>query len=123
MKSFRKFFTSAVEDELTECRRTLYVVEERSINEKFEYLSRRYSNIKFHKGLNPIGDGIVGWHFRVLGNAKLPLYLKIFIQSGIYIYDEFQKLFLSFKRNTKNTRTEGSRNNKSNEDSSFCQSI
>jgi len=88
-------FYEAMEEELTQCDRTVYVADEKTISLEFDYLSRVYEEIEFFIGDETMGNQVVGWFFRSSGGSKAPQKLHLLLQAGIL--NEFNALFNSYK--------------------------
>jgi len=87
--------STAVEEEVVTCNRSVFVAEEAKINWEYEYLSRNYITKEFFKGKEPILFSLIGWTFNVAGGSKVPIVFKTMVESGIY--QQIERIFNNYK--------------------------
>jgi hypothetical protein len=73
-----------IEEELVDCKRSAYVGYKTDISFELEYLRSNYRRQQWQKGEEDIFPQVQSWGFRRHGNSKVPYYLTMIIESGIY---------------------------------------
>jgi len=92
--------TSAIESEITQCKRTVFADTTEEVNREFEYLSKYYPDIEFFKSKETLLRTERIWFFpEATIDTKLVHHVHQMIAAGIYDY--LENIFLSNGESTR----------------------
>lgn len=69
-------------DDLSKCKKSVFVVDSSEIEAEVEYLTKKYYWRKFYKGKDILQKVPFGWTFEGMGNSRVPKYFQSLYETG-----------------------------------------